>query len=67
MLCIFHRIYLQNQLNNELEKIKTNNKFKTKQKQISNKDMGKIKQLKTQSKSYKLHLECNKFYQGYYR
>ncbi|CEN21234.1 helix-turn-helix domain-containing protein [Paraclostridium sordellii] len=39
-------------LNNELEKIKLDNKFKTKQKQISDKDIEKIKQLKTQGRSY---------------
>lgn len=39
-------------LNNELEKIKSNNKFKTKQKQISDKDIDIIKQLRQQGKSY---------------
>lgn len=39
-------------LNNELEKIKLDSKFKTKQKQISDKDINKIKQLKKQGKSY---------------
>lgn len=39
-------------LNNELEKIKSNNKFKTKQKQISDKDIDTIKNLKKQGKSY---------------
>ena len=39
-------------LNNELEKIKSDNKFKTKQKQISDKDIDIIKQLRKQGKSY---------------
>lgn len=39
-------------LNNELEKIKLDNKFKIKQKQISDKDIDRIKQLKKQGKSY---------------
>lgn len=39
-------------LNNELDKLKSNNKFKTKQKQISDEDIDKIKQLKKQGKSY---------------
>ena len=39
-------------LNNELEKIKSDNKFKTKQKQISDKDIDIIKELRKQGKSY---------------
>ncbi|CEN77465.1 helix-turn-helix domain-containing protein [Paraclostridium sordellii] len=39
-------------LNNELDKLKSNNKFKNKQKQISDEDIYKIKQLKKQGKSY---------------
>ena len=39
-------------LNNELEKIKSDNKFKIKQKQISDKDIDRIKQLKEDGKSY---------------
>lgn len=39
-------------LNNELEKIKSDNKFKTKQKQISDKDIDIIKELRDQGKSY---------------
>lgn len=39
-------------LNYELEKLKSNTKFKTKQKQISDEDIDKIKQLKKQGKSY---------------
>ncbi|CEQ01202.1 DNA-binding protein [[Clostridium] sordellii] len=39
-------------LNDELEKLKSNTKFKTKQKQISDEDIDKIKQLKKQGKSY---------------
>lgn len=39
-------------LNDELEKLKSNSKFKTKQKQISDEDIDKIKQLKKQGKSY---------------
>lgn len=39
-------------LNKELEKIKLDNKFKIRQKQISDKDIDRIKQLKEQGKSY---------------
>lgn len=39
-------------LNNELDKLKSNNKFKNKQKQISDENIDKIKQLKKQGKSY---------------
>ncbi|MDK0695879.1 helix-turn-helix domain-containing protein [Clostridium perfringens] len=39
-------------LNNELEKLKLDSKFKTKQKQISDKDIEKIKELKSKGKSY---------------
>ena len=39
-------------LNNELEKIKSDNKFKIKQKQISDEDIERIKQLKENGKSY---------------
>lgn len=39
-------------LNNELEKIKSDNKFKIKQKQISDEDIERIKQLKEDGKSY---------------
>lgn len=39
-------------LNNELDKLKSNNKFKNKQKQISDEDIDEIKQLKKQGKSY---------------
>ena len=39
-------------LNDELEKLKSSSKFKTKQKQISDEDIDKIKQLKKQGKSY---------------
>ncbi|CEN21271.1 helix-turn-helix domain-containing protein [Paraclostridium sordellii] len=39
-------------LNNKLEKIKSDNKFKTKQKQISDKDIDIIKELRKQGKSY---------------
>lgn len=39
-------------LNHELEKLKSDSKFKTKQKQISDKDIERIKQLKEDGKSY---------------
>lgn len=39
-------------LNNELDKLKVDSKFKTKQKQISDKDIERIKQLKENGKSY---------------
>lgn len=39
-------------LNHELEKLKSDSKFKTKQKQISDKDIERIKQLKEYGKSY---------------
>ncbi|CEP50260.1 DNA-binding protein [[Clostridium] sordellii] len=39
-------------LNNELDKLKSNSKFKTKQKQISDEDIERIKQLKENGKSY---------------
>ncbi|CEQ00296.1 DNA-binding protein [[Clostridium] sordellii] len=39
-------------LNHELDKLKSNSKFKTKQKQISDKDIERIKQLKENGKSY---------------
>lgn len=39
-------------LNNELEKIKLYSKFKIKQKQISDEDIERIKQLKEDGKSY---------------
>lgn len=39
-------------LNHELEKLKSDSKFKTKQKQISDKDVERIKQLKDDGKSY---------------
>ncbi|WP_338658804.1 helix-turn-helix domain-containing protein [Paraclostridium sordellii] len=39
-------------LNHELEKLKSDSKFKTKQKQISDKDVERIKQLKEDGKSY---------------
>ena len=39
-------------LNHELDKLKSNSKFKTKQKQISDKDIEIIKQLKENGKSY---------------
>ncbi|CEP79246.1 DNA-binding protein [[Clostridium] sordellii] len=39
-------------LNHELEKLKLDSKFKTKQKQISDKDIERIKQLKEDGKSY---------------
>ena len=39
-------------LENELEKFKSDSKFKIKQKQISDKDIDTIKQLKEEGKSY---------------
>ena len=39
-------------LNNEVEKLKLDSKFKTKQKQIPDKDIEKIKELKGKGKSY---------------